>query len=89
MKNLKFLLALVLVATLFSCTENSRVRKWGGDGTLELPKGQKLVNLTWKGDQLWYLTRPMTERDSVETYTFHEESSFGIIEGTYRVIESR
>jgi hypothetical protein len=89
MKNLKLLFVLVLVVTLFSCTENSRVRKWGGDGTLELPKGQKLVNLTWKGDQLWYLTRPMTANDSVETYTFHEESSFGIIEGTYRVIESR
>lgn len=89
MKNLKLLFVLVLAVTLFSCTENSRVRKWGGNGTLELPKGQKLVNLTWKGDQLWYLTRPMTERDSVETYTFHEESSFGIIEGTYRVIESR
>jgi hypothetical protein len=89
MKNLKLVLVLVIVVTLFSCTENSRVRKWGGDGTLELPMGQKLVNLTWKGDQLWYLTRPMTANDSVETYTFHEESSFGIIEGTYKVIESR
>jgi len=89
MKNLKLLFFLVLVVTLFSCTENSRVKKWGGTGTLELPKGQKLVDLTWKGDQLWYLVRPMTEQDSVETYTFREESSFGIIEGAYQVIESR
>lgn len=89
MKNFKFFILFGLLLTLFACTENARVRRWGGTGTLTLPKGQKLVNLTWKGDQLWYLTRPMTANDSVETYEFHEESSFGVIEGTYKVIESR
>lgn len=89
MKNFKFFILFGLLLTLFACTENARVRRWGGTGTLALPKGQKLVNLTWKGDQLWYLTRQMTANDSVETYEFHEESSFGVIEGTYKVIESR
>lgn len=89
MKNFKFFIVGGLIFTLLSCTENSRVRNWGGTGTLVLPTGQKLVNLTWKGDQLWYLTRPMIESDSVETYEFREESSFGIIEGTYKIIESK
>ena len=74
---------------LGSCTENSRVKNWGGDGVLTLPPNQKLVNITWKENQIWYLTRPMTQSDSVQTYTFHEESSWGVIEGTYNIIESR
>lgn len=38
--------------------------------TLELPANQKLVMITWKDDSLWYLTKPMTEEDVAETYTF-------------------
>ena len=80
-------LAIGLIALLGSCTENSRVKNWGGDGTLTLPKGQKLINVTWKESQIWYLTRPMTPQDSCQIYTFHESSSWGVMEGTYTIIE--
>jgi hypothetical protein len=26
--------------------------------TKQLPKGECLVNVTWKGEDLWYLTKP-------------------------------
>jgi len=45
--------------------------------------------LTWKDDQIWYLTRPMGKNDSPESYKFQEESSWGVIEGTYNIIESK
>ncbi len=80
---------LLAITLLTSCTQNQRVKKWGGTGNINLPKGTKLVNVTWKNDQLWYLTRPMTESDITETYNFQEESSWGIIEGTYIIIESK
>jgi hypothetical protein len=80
-------LAIGLIALLGSCTENSRVKNWGGDGTLTLPKGQKLINVTWKESQIWYLTRPMTPQDSCQIYTFHESSSWGVMEGTYTIVE--
>jgi len=87
---MKKILAIALLAiSLASCTENSRVKNFGGEGTLNLPKGQKLITVTWKDTQLWYLTRTMDSTDVAETYTFHEESSFGVLQGTYNIIETK
>ena len=80
---------ILLAISLASCTENARVKSWGGDGTITLPAGRKLVNITWKETQIWYLTRPMNSTDVAETYQFHEESSFGVMEGTYTIIETK
>jgi len=85
----KVFLAILMGVMITSCTENNRVKNWGGDGTINLPKGQKLINVTWKETQIWYLTRPMTPQDSCQIYTFHEESSWGVIEGTYTIIETK
>jgi hypothetical protein len=85
----KTLLGLVLGLGLFSCTENSRVKNFGGEGDLHLPSGNKLVNVTWKENQIWYLTRPMTSTDEVVTYTFKEESSWGVVQGTFFIHEHK
>lgn len=85
----KLILLLIIATLLFSCTENSRVKNFGGEGTLNLPKGQKLVNVTWKETQLWYLTRPMHDNEPAETYQFQEESSWGVIQGTFNIIETK
>ena len=85
----KVFLSLVLGITLFSCTENERVKSFGGEGSINLPKGRKLVTVTWKETQIWYLTRPMDSTDVAETYQFQEESSYGVIEGTYNIIETK
>jgi hypothetical protein len=86
-KNILWIASILIISV--SCTENSRVKNFGGEGTINLPKGRKLVNVTWKENQIWYLTRPMGKNDSVETYKFQEESSWGVIEGTYNIIESK
>ena len=85
----RVILAIGLIALLGSCTENSRVKNWGGEGTINLPQGRKLVNVTWKENQIWYLTRPMDSNDVAQTYQFHEESSWGVIEGTYNIVETK
>ena len=86
----KLLLPIVAVLTITSsCTENSRVKAWGGEGTINLPQGRKLVNVTWKETEIWYLTRPMDSNDVEETYKFQEESSWGVIEGTYNIVETK
>ena len=63
-------------------------KNYGGTMTIDLPKGQKLVNATWKGESdLWYLTKPMLPTDSAETYTFHQEKGSAIsIYGNGQVI---
>jgi hypothetical protein len=85
----KLFLAIGGIVLLGSCTENTRVKQWGGEGTINLPKGTKLVTVTWKGDQVWYLTKPMDSSDVAETYQFQEESSWGLIEGTYNIVETK
>lgn len=83
----KIIIVLVVSVFIQSCTENMKAKNFGGSAEVSLPANQKLVNVTWKDDDLWYITRPMHPTDSAETYTFHEESSFGVWEGTYTIKE--
>ena len=85
----KLFLAILMGVMVTSCTENERVKQWGGEGNINLPKGRKLVNVTWKETQVWYLTRPMNSNDVAETYQFQEESSWGVVEGTYNIVETK
>jgi len=85
----KLLLGLVIGIGLVSCTENSRVKTFGGTGDINLPKGQKLVNATWKGNEIWYLSRPFRKDEEAEVYKFQEESSWGVVEGTYYIHETK
>ena len=72
MKKLFVVAALALV--MVSCTENQRAKSFGGTYYVDLPAGEKLVNVTWKSESdLWYLTRKMTVKDSAETYTFKQD----------------
>lgn len=80
------LIAMMTVTILSGC--QSTARNWGGTVKIELDPGQKLEMITWKGDSLWYLTRPMRAGEEAETHTFNESSEFGVLEGTVIVIES-
>lgn len=78
MKTMHVLFALLLIVVLCGCTENVRSRNFGGKMIVDLPKGKKLVNVTWKDTQFWYLTRDMHSDEQPETYQFSEKSTFGI-----------
>jgi hypothetical protein len=84
----KFLLLFVILTSL-SCTENQRVKNFGGNGKVILQPNKKLVNITWKNEELWILTKDMKSNDVAEQYYFSEKSSFGLIEGTYNIIETK
>jgi hypothetical protein len=83
------------IVTLFllmlaGCTEQQMARQFGGTASIDLPRGTKLVTVTWKqGDTIWYLVRPMREGEQPEEYGFQESSSFGMVEGTVVLRESR
>jgi hypothetical protein len=83
----KILLLLTIGFMLISCRQNQRAKSFGGNATIELPKGTKLIEATWKGEYLWYLTRTRREGEPIETYEFIEDSSFGVMEGTVIFIE--
>ena len=79
--------ALALTLGMAGC--QFATRNFGGNTTLELEPNQKLEEITWKDDSLWYLTRPMTDDDIAETHTFQESSNFGVFEGSITVVERK
>ncbi len=75
-------LILIAVLSLISCTENQRARQFGGVAHIDVTAGQKVVGATWKAADLWVLTRPMRADETPETFTLHESSNFGVMEGS-------
>lgn len=77
----------VVSALLTGCQEITR--EFGGQTTINLEPNQKLELITWKEDDLWYLTRPMREGEEAETWTYQQSSEFGIFEGTVYIVETK
>lgn len=93
MKKIITLFAIVLLTitavTMTSCTEQERAKSWGGEMTVTLQPNQKLVNVTWKENNMWILTTPMTSDDTAVVYEFVESSNYGLMEGKITIVESR
>jgi hypothetical protein len=88
MKNIVFTLAAIF--TLSSCTQNERVKQFGFSGQIQIAADQQFVNATWKGNDLWIVTKTRTSSDTVYSqYQFGENSSWGILEGSYTITETR
>ena len=88
---LYFFILVAIILICCSCTKNTRARVWGGNITIDLPKGQKLTEATWKGDgnSLWYLTEPMDSDYIPKTKIFREDSRFGLFEGSVTFVEKK
>lgn len=85
---MKKLLVLVgLTAILSSCTEQQVKKQYGGTIEIKLPAGEKLMEATWKGEDLFYLTEPMEEEYKPKVKMFREHSSWGVMETNVKFIE--
>ena len=80
---------ITLIASLTACTSNTSARYYGGTTTIKLDPNRKFVDITWKEDSLWVLTKPMLESDIAETYYFEEDSRYGLWEGTVVIKEAK
>lgn len=85
----KYLFLLFALVAMCSCTQNQMARTYGGKMTIELPKGEKLINATWKEANLFYLTEPMEEGYIPKSKKFRESSNFGVWESEITFVESR
>lgn len=86
-KIIAIVLVIVMVVALSGC--QYATKHWGGSMTVNLEPNVKLVNVTWKDDSLWFLTKPMTENDVAEIYYFEEDSEFGVFEGSVTIVEHK
>jgi len=76
MKKLMMILGVMVVMS--SCTENARARHFGGTEELTLKPNEKVLNVTWKDNEMWICTQ-----DTITGVVyFREKSSWGVIEGT-------
>jgi hypothetical protein len=88
MKKIIVLLSLVLALSV-SCTEQERVKSFGGSMTVNVPKGNKLIMATWKEANLFFLYEPMEEGYIPKNKTFQEQSAYGVMETKIIFVESR
>ena len=84
----KFIVILLMFLCLTSC-EQTITRTMGGTTKIELEPGEKLVEVTWKYNDIWYLVEPMDSDYVPKTKVFKESSLFGICEGQVTFIESK
>lgn len=66
-----------------SCTQNDIARGWGGDMTVTLDPGRKLINASWKDadNSFWVLTRGRKVDEPIDTFTLQCRSSWGVFQG--------
>ncbi len=90
-KIFKYISVGFLIALVMCCATGCQTatKNFGGTTILKLKPNEKLEEITWKDDSLWYLTRPMRDDEEPEAHIFKESDSLGILEGTVKVIESR
>lgn len=75
---------------VFVLGANPVARHIGGNMVVDLPDNTKLVNTNWdKDDSLWYLTREMRPDEDAETYTYKEDSTFGVLTGKVTLVEHK
>jgi len=74
----KLFWGLLLLVLISSCTDNQRARKWGGTEEVTLQPNEMFINITWKNDDLWVITRDTL----TGIYYAREKSSFGVMQGT-------
>jgi hypothetical protein len=85
----KALLIAFAAIIMVGCTDKTMTRNFGSSYEVRLEKGQRLVEITWKNEDLWILTEPMDTDYQPQTKTFYEDSSWGLYEGKITIIESR
>ena len=89
MKKIKLVLVIILSIVMFSGCQQSLTRNFGGTTTVKLEPGQRLVEVTWKDNNLWYLVEPMEPNYTPKTKEFIESSNGGVFEGKVIFIESK
>lgn len=88
MKKILFVLIACVCMSLMSCDQVIS-RKFGGNTTINLKPGERLVEATWKENNIWYLVEHMDSNYEPKVKTLKESSVLGVAEGSITFIETR
>lgn len=81
------ILSLLILGISRFVSSNVGAKSLGGTMTYELAPNTKLVNVTWKEDDLWVLTTARSASETPKTYEFAEKSALGILNGKVVLVE--
>ena len=84
-----FIVGSVFIGFARGCSQQGMARYWGGETDMYIEPNRKLIEMTWKDDNVWLLTRPMTDEDIADVYEFSESDAIGILEGTLHIYETK
>lgn len=86
----KAILAIATLISFSSCNESYQSRIAGGTMKVNIPKGYRLIEATWKdGANLWYLVEPMDSDYTPKEKMLIEKSAIGIVQGQVIFVESK
>lgn len=85
---MKKIIVFLTVFMLVGC-DQFITKEFGGECTIELSPGQRLVEATWKDANLWYLTETMDSDYVPKVKIFKESSLLGVAEGKVVFIEKK
>ena len=88
MNPIKIMILLATTVGFLGCTQNDRAKNFGGEDTIVLPCGHRLITATWKDTNLWYLSETIKPDQEPRKTTFKEKSSIGLLQGTVIFVES-
>jgi hypothetical protein len=76
----KLIAAIVAVVGLVGLTgcDQYVTKRFGGTTELKIPEGSRLVSVTWKLDNIWYLVY----FEETNTCYFNESTNMGVLEGS-------
>lgn len=89
MKKIYLFLSLLTILNFSSCTEQERVRNFGGKMEIEVPAGYMVTSAIWKESELFYFLEPMEEGYVPKEKKFIESSGYGIWESEVTFKEKR
>jgi hypothetical protein len=78
---MKRLLAVLAVSACNLNCDQYVTRQFGGTSTFTLDPCHKLINVTWKLNDIWVLTRTYRPDETSDTYEFFESSAYGVFNG--------
>jgi competence protein ComGC len=81
-----FIVGILVILIWTICGSNWTAKRFGG--TINEKVSAKVINITWKDNNLWVLHREPREGEKPEVLTFQEYSNLGILQGKVMITET-
>lgn len=83
------ILICMIAFILYACSDQEKAGYFGGESSINVPYGEEVLMATWKDDDIWYFTRPMSDDYVPQVKALRQESSHGLYHGVVYFYEHK